>query len=266
MIRACLRPSRVATGRGDWIRTSDLHTPSVMRYQAALRPDLAGASRQGYQSRQGAAGGRVARRRRKSKAGKWLGRLSWRFGRARALPGRCLVGSLVPVNRGWSEPAAGHHRLHRRQRHSCRHHHAGQGAGARLGAAGPEERLRRAAPERGMDRVRLGRGARLSRHAELVGHYPADDLVRADRRPASDARRICASPYYAEREIRLRPEEYRRLWAAIRADFALDRRGRPQRIDHPGYGPADAFYRATGKANMVQHLQRGSPTGCGLPE
>ena len=35
-------------GRGDWIRTSDLHTPSVMRYQAALRPDLAAASRQGY--------------------------------------------------------------------------------------------------------------------------------------------------------------------------------------------------------------------------
>ena len=30
-------------GRGDWIRTSDLHTPSVMRYQAALRPDRAGA-------------------------------------------------------------------------------------------------------------------------------------------------------------------------------------------------------------------------------
>src|SRR3989337_2378822 len=28
-------------GRGDWIRTSDLHTPSVMRYQAALRPDYA---------------------------------------------------------------------------------------------------------------------------------------------------------------------------------------------------------------------------------
>jgi hypothetical protein len=27
-------------GRGDWIRTSDPHTPSVMRYQAALRPDL----------------------------------------------------------------------------------------------------------------------------------------------------------------------------------------------------------------------------------
>jgi uncharacterized protein (TIGR02117 family) len=60
------------------------------------------------------------------------------------------------------------------------------------------------------------------------------------------------SPYYAVREIRLRPEEYRRLWAAIRADFALDRHGRPIRIDHPGYGPDDAFYRATGKANAVR--------------
>ena len=46
-------------GRGDWIRTSDPHTPSVMRYQAALRPDLAafadgeGASSQANQPRQG---------------------------------------------------------------------------------------------------------------------------------------------------------------------------------------------------------------------
>ena len=29
----------ITTGRDDWIRTSDPHTPSVMRYQAALRPD-----------------------------------------------------------------------------------------------------------------------------------------------------------------------------------------------------------------------------------
>jgi uncharacterized protein (TIGR02117 family) len=60
------------------------------------------------------------------------------------------------------------------------------------------------------------------------------------------------SPAYAVREIRLRPEEYRRLWAAIRADFALDGRGRPQQIDHPGYGPSDAFYKATGKANAIR--------------
>ena len=31
--------SFLKAGRGDWIRTSDPHTPSVMRYQAALRPD-----------------------------------------------------------------------------------------------------------------------------------------------------------------------------------------------------------------------------------
>ena len=32
-------------GRGERIRTSDPHTPSVMRYQAALRPDQTGAIR-----------------------------------------------------------------------------------------------------------------------------------------------------------------------------------------------------------------------------
>ena len=60
------------------------------------------------------------------------------------------------------------------------------------------------------------------------------------------------SPYYAVRRIRLRPDEYRRLWAAVRSDFALDAKGRPIRIDHPGYGPSDAFYRATGKASAVR--------------
>ena len=59
-------------------------------------------------------------------------------------------------------------------------------------------------------------------------------------------------PSYAVRQIRLRPEEYRRLWAAIRADLALDRRGRPLKITHPGYGPSDAFYRATGHASAVR--------------
>jgi uncharacterized protein (TIGR02117 family) len=54
------------------------------------------------------------------------------------------------------------------------------------------------------------------------------------------------------REIRLRPEEYRRLWAAIRANLQLDRRGRPIRLDHPGYGRSDAFYRASGKASALK--------------
>ena len=57
-----------------------------------------------------------------------------------------------------------------------------------------------------------------------------------------------SDPGYAVRQIRLRPEEYRRLWAAIRADF----NGRPQLISHPGYGCCDAFYRATGKANAIR--------------
>ncbi|MEO8176631.1 MAG: TIGR02117 family protein [Sphingomicrobium sp.] len=55
-------------------------------------------------------------------------------------------------------------------------------------------------------------------------------------------------PSYATREIRLRPEEYRRLWAAVRSDFG----GPPKRLGHPGYGPSDAFYRATGKANAIR--------------
>jgi uncharacterized protein (TIGR02117 family) len=57
---------------------------------------------------------------------------------------------------------------------------------------------------------------------------------------------------YAARAIRLRPHEYRRLWAAIRADFVLGPDGRPRRIDAPGYDCCDAFYRATGKASAVR--------------
>ena len=59
-------------------------------------------------------------------------------------------------------------------------------------------------------------------------------------------------PAYAVREIRLRPEEYRRLWAAIRADLVLDANGRAERIPHPGYGPSDAFYRTGGTATAVR--------------
>ncbi len=59
-------------------------------------------------------------------------------------------------------------------------------------------------------------------------------------------------PGYAVREIRLRPHEYRRLWAAIRADFVLGADRRMRRIDAPGYGCCDAFYRATGKASAVR--------------
>jgi uncharacterized protein (TIGR02117 family) len=59
-------------------------------------------------------------------------------------------------------------------------------------------------------------------------------------------------PRYAQRAIRLRPDEYRRVWAAIRADFRLNESGHPIRIDHPGYGCCDAFYWATGRFNALR--------------
>ena len=74
-----------------------------------------------------------------------------------------------------------------------------------------------------------------------------------------------ADPGSDARAIRLRPEEYRRLWAAIRAGFMLDRAGRPQRIDHPGYGPHDAFYVGGGQDQRDQDLQqlgRRPPAAC----
>lgn len=58
-------------------------------------------------------------------------------------------------------------------------------------------------------------------------------------------------PRYAVREIRLTPEQYRRLWAAIRASFALDATGKPIHIDHPGYWKRDAFYEGIGKASAI---------------
>lgn len=60
-----------------------------------------------------------------------------------------------------------------------------------------------------------------------------------------------ADPAFSAREIRVTAEQYRRLWAAIRAEFALDSAGRPRRIDHPGYGPRDAFYHGIGRASAL---------------
>jgi uncharacterized protein (TIGR02117 family) len=61
-----------------------------------------------------------------------------------------------------------------------------------------------------------------------------------------------SNPSYAVREVRLRPAEYRRLWAAIRSDFALNGLGKPKRIAHPGYGCCDAFYPAGSRTNAFR--------------
>ena len=58
------------------------------------------------------------------------------------------------------------------------------------------------------------------------------------------------------RAIRLRPEEYRRLWASIRNEFDLDKRGMPQRVDHPGYWHDDAFYEGRGRADAVNRCNQ----------
>jgi len=56
---------------------------------------------------------------------------------------------------------------------------------------------------------------------------------------------------WADAAIRLTPEQYRRLHAAIRASFDL-KAGRPQRIDHPGYWDSDAFYEGVGNFNAIR--------------
>ena len=61
-----------------------------------------------------------------------------------------------------------------------------------------------------------------------------------------------ANPTTAIEQIRLRPEEYRRLWAAIRSDFRLDAEGRPSGSATRAMGASDAFYWATGKATAIK--------------
>jgi uncharacterized protein (TIGR02117 family) len=58
-------------------------------------------------------------------------------------------------------------------------------------------------------------------------------------------------PAYSARQLRLTPEQYRRLWSAIRAEFRRDQSGRPVAINHPGYWRRDAFFEGLGQANAI---------------
>ena len=195
----------------------------------------------------------MARRRRKSKAGKRAVRLLTLL---LALPAlylvAALIGSLVPVNRGWIEPA--------------------QGMTIYIADNGIHADIIMPVKAEGLDWSQLlpkGDFAAPPADARWIAFGSGEKRVYLDTPTWWDLRPRTAwaalaggkrvmhveyvpSPYYAVRQVRLRPDEYRRLWAAIRADFELDRSGRPQRIDHPGYGPADAFYRATGKASAIR--------------
>jgi uncharacterized protein (TIGR02117 family) len=219
-----------------------------MRYQAALRPDLAGASRQRHPARQGAAGDQVARRRRKGTAGKWVGRA---ISALLAIPALYLVaalaGSLIPVNRSWAEPAEGtaiylaDNGIHADIIMPVEAH------GLDWGPFLPMKDLAAAEPDARW--IAFGSG-----EERVYLNTPTwwDITPRTIWSALTGGRQVMhvgyvSDPSYAVREIRLRPQEYRRLWAAIRADFQLDRAGRPRLIDHPGYGCCDAFYRAVGK-------------------
>jgi uncharacterized protein (TIGR02117 family) len=194
----------------------------------------------------------MARRTRKGKFGKWVARLISATLLLLALYlTAALIGSLIPVNRGWSEPA--------------------QGTIIYLADNGVHTDIIMPVKAQGLDWAPLvpkSDFAAADPQASWIAFGAGEQHVYLntptwwDLTPrtiwsalAGGPQVIHAeyvpSPLYAERAIRLRPEEYRRLWAAIRAGFALDNHGRPVRIDHPGYGPYDAFYRAAGRASMI---------------
>jgi uncharacterized protein (TIGR02117 family) len=195
----------------------------------------------------------MGRRRRKAKPGKWVGRLLTAL---LALPALylagALIGSLVPVNRGWTEPERG-----------LTVYIADNGIHADIVMPVSAQGLNWAKLIPKSDMAALGEDAGWiafgSGEERVYLNTPTwwDITPRTAWAALTGGRRVMhvqyvPGPAYAAREIRLRPEEYRRLWAAIRADFALDQAGRPQRIAHPGYDCCDAFYRAVGKESALR--------------
>jgi uncharacterized protein (TIGR02117 family) len=195
----------------------------------------------------------VARRRRKSRKS----RLGRRIALIAAAPlllylAAALIGSVVPVNRGWQEPERG-----------VTIYLASNGIHADLILPARAEGLdwepllpkqHFARPRPGARWIAFGSG---EERVYLDTPRWRDITLRTVWAGLAGGNRVMhvewvADPSYAVREIRLRPEEYRRLWAAVRAEFQLDPRGRPRKVDAPGYGGSDAFYWATGQANAVR--------------
>ena len=195
----------------------------------------------------------MARRGRKGNFGKWVARLITAILAPPAVYlTAALIGSMIPLNRGWSEPAQG-----------TTVYLADNGIHTDIimpvNALGLDwtpllPRRDFAAPDAQARWIAFGAG---EQHVYLNTPTWWDLTPRTVWSALTGGPQVIhaeyvPSPGYADRQIRLRPQEYRRLWAAIRAGFALDSHGRPILIDHPGYGPFDAFYRAAGKASMIE--------------
>jgi uncharacterized protein (TIGR02117 family) len=162
-----------------------------------------------------------------------------------------LIGSLIPLNRSWHEPASGQ---------TVYLISNGIHTDLILPVAAQGLDWRPLLPARDFARpdpaalwVAFGMGER-----RVYLDTPRWRDIKLDTiwEAASGGERVMhvewvTDPAWHARAIRLRPEEYRRLWTAIRAGFRLDAGGQPQRIDHPGYGPADAFYLGVGRASLV---------------
>ena len=191
--------------------------------------------------------------RRKSRKNRFIRRLLLALA---AIPAlyllAALVGSLIPVNRGWTEPGRG-----------VTIYLANNGVHADIIMPAvvdgldwrpfvPKNHFRN--PDPGAQWVAFGSG---EERVYLETPRWRDITPRTIWSALTGGKRVMhvewvSDPSHAAREIRLRPEEYRRLWAAIRADFQLDASGGPKRIGHPGYGRSDAFYWATGKFHALK--------------
>jgi uncharacterized protein (TIGR02117 family) len=172
-----------------------------------------------------------------------------------ALPGlyllAALVGSLLPVNGGWVEPARGTTVYLRGNAVHVDLLMPAQAEGLDWRPLFPAEQFRNAAPA--TEWFAFGAGERrvylnTPTWGDLTPRTLWAGLAGGER--VMHVERVAAlGP--GMRAIRLRPEEYRRLWTAVRAQLELDARGRPKRIDHPGYGWGDAFFRGVGRASAV---------------
>ncbi len=194
---------------------------------------------------------RVGRRRRRTRTA-WTPRLLLAV---LAVPTlylfAALVGSVLPVNRGWAEPEQGitvylrsngihidilmpvkAEGLDWRPYFPRSHFREGPSEPLWFGFGAGERRVYLDTPTWADITPRTA-------WAALTG---GDQVLHVER---------IRQPGTELRAIRLRPEEYRRLWAAIRSDLELSRAGRPIRIDHPGYFGTDAFYEAKGRASAL---------------